>query len=75
MAPMMTAEIGVTNAQGAVIATSPASIPFAMKVGSGLPVTRQVYAIAVTIAAPDASIVFAATTASRRSVPARVEPR
>ena len=34
---MITADVGETNAQGAVIATSPASIPLQAIVISGLP--------------------------------------
>ena len=37
MTPMIMAETLLTNAHGAVIATSPASIPFASMLGSGLP--------------------------------------
>ena len=35
--PMTAAAQGCTNAQGAVIATRPASMPFAIMPGSGLP--------------------------------------
>jgi hypothetical protein len=35
--PVITAEMLVTNAQGAVIATRPASMPFAIMLGCGLP--------------------------------------
>ena len=41
MAPMITAEAGVTNAQGAVMATRPARQPLTVKLKSGLPRRSQ----------------------------------
>ena len=38
MMPMTAAAHGCTNAHGAVIATRPASMPFAIMPGSGLPI-------------------------------------
>src|SRR5262249_32631413 len=73
-APMITAPIGVTKAQGAVIATRPASIPLQHIVVSGL----RPFSISVTIADSDAtqpaSMVFTTMKLMRRSVPANVEP-
>ena len=71
---MATADGAVTNAQGAVMATSPASMPFASIDGSGLPYFIHTQAIAEIAPAAPASIVFVATTPMRTSVPASVEP-
>ena len=71
---MSTADGAVTNAQGAVIATRPASAPFAIIEGSGLPYLLHMYSIAVTLPAAPASMVFVAITPMRRSDPASVEP-
>ena len=74
MIPITTAAHGATNAHGAVIATSPASIPLQVIEISGLPHLALVHAIAATAPADAASSVFTATTAMRRSVDPNVEP-
>src|SRR5580700_4082173 len=63
--PMTIDEVGDTKAQGAVIATNPASIPLQAMVMSGLP--NQRYHKSIEAAEP-------ATTEMRRSVAPRVEP-
>src|SRR2546429_9418896 len=72
--PINTADGAVTNAHGAVMATSPASVPFAIIEGSGLPYLSHMYSIEVTPPAAPASIVFVAMTPMRRPEPASVEP-
>src|SRR5215471_17125941 len=72
--PMTTEAHGATNAQGAVIATSPASMPLHDIEMSGLPHFQLVHAIATTAPAEAASSVFTATTAMRRSVAPKVDP-
>src|SRR5213075_2547765 len=72
--PIKTADGAVTKAHGAVIATSPASVPFASIDGSGLPYLSHTYSIAVSPPAAPASIVFVAMTAMRTSEPASVDP-
>src|SRR5512135_1392140 len=62
------------NVYGAVIATRPESIPFALIEGSGRPYLRHVTRKARSAPEADASIVFVATTEILRSVPASVEP-
>src|SRR5690242_9525274 len=74
MRPIRMAEGAPTNAQGAVIATMPASMPFASQVGSGFPKRVQTYNMAPNAPEADASIVLTATIAIRVSVPASVEP-
>src|SRR5450759_143089 len=72
--PMMNAEVGPTNAQGAVIATRPASMPLQAIVISGLPNFQYQKSIALAEAAIAARFVLIATTEMRRSVAPRVEP-
>src|ERR1700732_4154272 len=72
--PMMTADVGDTKAQGAVIATSPASIPLQAIVISGLPNRKYHTTVAAAEPATAARLVFTATTEIRRSVAPRVEP-
>ncbi len=72
--PMMTAEFGETNAQGAVIATRPASMPLHAIEISGLPKRKYQKISAVAEAETAARFVFTAITAMRRSVAPRVEP-
>src|SRR2546430_7910730 len=72
--PIRTADGAVTKAHGAVIATRPASVPFAIIEGSGLPYLSHMYSIDVTPPAAPASIVFVAITPMRTSEPASVEP-
>src|ERR1700733_3255282 len=72
--PMATADVGDTNAQGAVIATSPANIPLQALVISGLPNRRYQTSIAVAAPATAARLVLTATTEIRRSVAPSVDP-
>src|SRR5437016_13333879 len=72
--PISTADGAVTNAHGAVMATNPASVPFAIIEGSGLPYLNHMYSIDVIPPAAPASIVFVAMTPMRRSEPASVDP-
>ena len=74
MIPITTAAHGATNAHGAVIATSPASMPLHVIEMSGFPHFAFVHAIAATAAAHADSNVFTATTPMRRSVAPNVEP-
>jgi hypothetical protein len=71
---MITAEVGDTNAHGAVIATSPASMPLHAMVMSGLPNRKYHKSMAVAEPATAARLVFTATTEMRRSVAPSVEP-
>jgi len=71
---MITADVGDTNAQGAVIATNPASIPLHAIVMSGLPNRKYQMSIAAADPATAARFVFTATTEIRRSVAPSVEP-
>ena len=71
---MTTAELGDTNAQGAVMATSPASMPLQAMVMSGLPKLKYQKSIAAADPATAARLVFIATTEMRRSVEPSVEP-
>src|SRR5260370_20774507 len=74
MTPMATAAHGAPKAHGAVMATSPASIPLHVIEISGLPHLAFVHAMATTAPADAASSVFTATTAIRRSVAPNVDP-
>src|SRR6185369_6487385 len=69
--PIITDDVGVTNAHGAVIATNPASMPLQAMVTSGLPKSQYQTSIAVAEPATAARLVFTATTAMRRSVAPR----
>src|ERR1700688_4464474 len=71
--PITTAEFGDTNAQEAVIATSPASIPLQAIVMSGFPNMKYHSSIAAADPATAARLVFTATTEIRKSVAAKVE--
>src|SRR5665213_162232 len=73
-APIITAEREFTNAQGAVMATRPASIPLAIMPGSHFLVLTFIYNAAAKAPLALANIVLTAITEIRRSVPARVEP-
>jgi hypothetical protein len=73
MVPMTAACQGWMKAQGAVIATRPASMPLAIIPGSGLPARRMIQNIDTTAPKAPAVAVFTATTAKRTSVAARVE--
>src|SRR5579862_4296024 len=72
--PIITAEVGETNAQGAVMATNPASIPLQAMVISGFP--KRKYQTNMATAEPVTAdrLVFIAITEIRRSVAPRVEP-
>src|SRR5215813_11449315 len=72
--PMMTAELALTKAQGAVIATRPASMPLQAIEMSGLPKTKDQKSIAAADPATAARFVFMAIPEMRRSVAPRVEP-
>src|ERR1700685_4129784 len=71
---MTTDEVEDTKAHGAVIATSPASMPLQAMVMSGLPNRRYQRSMAAAEPATAARFVFAATTEMRRSVAPSVEP-
>src|SRR5579883_138573 len=58
MMPMITDEFGETNAHGAVIATSPASIPLHAIVTSGLPNRKYQKVSAAAAPATAARLVF-----------------
>src|SRR5208283_4633713 len=73
--PRMEAPPALTNAQGQVIATRPASIPLHIIAGSGfLVLSHHIERVAPRAPVADASIVFTATTAIRRSDAACEEP-
>src|SRR5580704_10394317 len=72
--PMITDDVGDTNAHGAVIATSPANIPLHAIVMSGLPNRKYQISIATAEPATAARFVFTATTEMRRSVAPSVDP-
>src|SRR6266545_6248938 len=73
-APMNMAAQEETKAQGAVMATRPASMPFASQLGSGLPNLNLAYMAAAKAPVAEASMVLVAMMDSRVSMPARVEP-
>src|ERR1051326_2760465 len=75
ISPMMAAPPALTNAQGAVIATRPASMPLHIMDGSGFLVrNHHIHSVAANAPVAEASIVLTATTPMRRSVAARLEP-
>ena len=71
---MTAAAHGATKAHGAVMATRPASRPLAVIDGSGFPKRRHMRNMAERQPKAAAMIVLVMTTASRRSVPANVDP-
>ncbi len=71
--PITAAAHGWTNAQGAVIATRPASMPLAIMPGSGLPERIMIQSIPIDAPNAAASAVLVATTAKRTSLAASVE--
>src|SRR5579872_1406283 len=73
--PMIEAEVGLTKAHGAVIATSPASIPLHAIEMSGLPNLKYQNTIADVAPKIAARFVLMAITEMRKSVAASVEPR
>ena len=74
MTPMIAAPMGLTNAHGAVMATSPASMPLQSIDGSCFRPLTSSAIIAPIAPVMLASIVFTTTKLIRRSVPASVEP-
>src|SRR5947208_2011953 len=70
MQPITAAAHGCTNAHGAVMATSPASMPLAIIPGSGLPVRFMIQNIDTTAPNAPAIAVLAATVANWMSVAA-----
>ena len=71
----MQALIELTKAQGAVMATNPASMPLHIMLGSGFLVRiSHIHNVAANAPVAEASIVFTAMTPIRKSPPARVEP-
>src|SRR4029079_10969370 len=72
--PMITEEFGETKAQGAVIATRPASMPLQAMVTSGLPNIQYQRNKAVADPATAARLVLIAITDMRRSLAPRVDP-
>src|SRR5438067_13078628 len=74
ISPIRIAEDGPTNAQGAVIATRPASMPLHAIEISGAPNFRYQKQSALAAPAIAARLVLIATTDIRRSVAPRVEP-
>ena len=72
--PIMTADGALTNAHGAVIATSPASMPLQAIVMSGFPNIMYQTSSADADPATAARFVLTATTEIRRSVAPSVEP-
>src|ERR1017187_3018801 len=73
--PIMNAEVGPTKAQGAVMATRPASMPLQAIVISGLPNFQYQKSIAVAEPAIADRFVLMATTALRRAVAPSGETR
>ena len=73
MMPITMAAHGSTKAQGAVMATRPASMPLIIMPGSGLPVRFQIQAMPVQAPKAAAMAVFVATRANRVSVAAKVD--
>src|SRR6476646_2028208 len=74
MIPMITDAFGPTKAQGAVIATSPASMPLQPIEMSGLPNMKYQSTMAVAAPATAARLVLMAMTPILRSVAASVDP-
>ena len=70
--PITAAAHGETKAHGAVIATRPASMPFTIMPGSGLPVFRVMYNMAAIEPKAPAIAVLVAATANCTSVAAKV---
>ena len=73
ISPMTTADHAVTKAQGAVMATSPASMPFADIDGSNLPNFHFINRMAASAPPAEASMVFVAMTPMRK-LPAPTAP-
>src|ERR1700723_431796 len=72
--PITTEEVGETNAHGAVMATSPASIPLQAIVISGLPNMKYHSSMAAAEPGTAETFVLMATTEMRKSVAPSVEP-
>ena len=75
MMPMTTADVGLTNAQGAVMATRPASMPLHAIEMSGLPNMQYQTSIAVAEPATAARLVLMATTPDPQVGGARASTR
>src|SRR5688500_3089277 len=73
MLPMTADQAGLVKAQGAVMATRPASMPLTIMPGSGLPTFHIITNMATTAPKAPASAVLVATTANCTSVAASVE--
>src|SRR5919106_429441 len=73
MPPMRADQAGLVKAQGAVMATRPASMPLTIIPGSGLPVLNIITNMATTAPKAAAMAVFVATVANCTSVAANVE--
>ena len=73
MEPMTAAAQGAMNAQGAVTATRPASMPLTIMPGSGLPVRLVIQNMATTAPNAAAIAVLVATVANCTSVEANVD--
>ena len=71
MHPMTAAAQGSTKAQGAVMATKPASMPLAIMPGSGFPVRSMIHTIAMMAPKAAAIAVSVATIANWTSVAAK----
>src|SRR5438552_2800431 len=76
IAPIRNAAQGVTNAHGAVMATSPANMPLHIMLGSGFLLLWMTHIYRHAASAPDAeaSMVLTAMMPMRPSVPARDDP-
>ena len=70
--PITVADVGDTNAHGAVMATNPSSMPLQAIVMSGLPNMKYQSSIAVAEPAMAERLVLTAITEMRRSVAPRV---
>src|SRR3990172_12366223 len=72
--PMMAEDVTLTNAQGAVIATSPARAPLTVMLKSGLPSMIQAINVELIIAMQQARLVVIAMWAIARGSAAIVLP-
>src|ERR1700739_4642189 len=73
--PIQNAPPALTKAHGQVMATNPASMPLHIIEGSGFLVrNHHIHKVAPSAPLAEAIIVLVATTATRSSVPARLDP-